>query len=46
MCDEHKVGGLWEDPERLKKYQKLFADAFPGQSALDILGRTPSHAKK
>ncbi len=24
MCEEHKYGGLFEDPERLKKYQKLF----------------------
>jgi hypothetical protein len=47
MCEEHKFGGLWEDPERLKKYQKLFEEAFPGQTALDILHRRPAkHAKK
>ncbi|MCX9075803.1 MAG: hypothetical protein OIN88_14330 [Candidatus Methanoperedens sp.] len=47
MCREHKFGGLFEDPERLEKYQKLFEEAFPGQTALDILHRTPAkHAKK
>ncbi len=47
MCKEHKFGGLWDDLERLERYQKLFAEAFPGQTALDILHRTPSkHAKK
>ncbi len=40
MCEEHKFGGLWEDPERLERYEKLFAEAFPGQTALDILHRT------
>jgi len=47
MCKEHKFGGLFEDPERLKRYQKLFEEAFPGQTALDILHRTPKkHARK
>jgi hypothetical protein len=47
MCKEHKFGGLWDDPERLERYEKLFAEAFPGQTALDILHRTPlKHAKK
>ncbi|MDO8724989.1 MAG: hypothetical protein Q7J35_02845 [Candidatus Methanoperedens sp.] len=42
MCNEHKFGGLWDDPERLKKYEKLFEDTFPGQTALDILHRKPA----
>ncbi|MDJ1421325.1 MAG: hypothetical protein M5U10_05350 [Candidatus Methanoperedens sp.] len=47
MCKEHKFGGLFEDPERLERYQKLFEEAFPGQTALDILHRKPAkHAKK
>ncbi len=41
MCEEHKFGGLFEDPERLKRYQKLFAEAFPGKTALDVLHRKP-----
>ncbi len=41
MCTEHKYGGLFEDPERLERYQKLFAEAFPGQTALDVLNRKP-----
>ncbi|MBU4223561.1 MAG: hypothetical protein KKD46_02320 [Euryarchaeota archaeon] len=46
MCEEHKYGGLFEDPERLKRYQKLFEEAFPGMTALDILHRKPKkHAK-
>ncbi len=42
MCKEEKVGDLWDDPERLERYQKLFAEAFPGKTALDILHRTPA----
>lgn len=42
MCKEHKFGGLWDDPERLKRYEKLFEEAFPGQTALDILHRKPA----
>ncbi len=41
MCDEHEIGGLFDDPERLARYQKNFANAFPGQTALDVLHRTP-----
>jgi len=40
MC-EHKFGGLLDDPERLERYQDLFAEVFPGKTALDILHRTP-----
>src|SRR5659263_275787 len=36
MCPETKLGGLLEDPERLERYQNLFAKAFPGQTALDV----------
>ncbi len=36
---EHEFGGLWEDPKRLERYQKLFAEAFPGKTALDVLHR-------
>jgi hypothetical protein len=46
MCPETKLGGLLEDPERLKRYQNLFAEAFPGQTALDVLHRNPENAKK
>ena len=45
MCEEHKFGGLFEDPERLERYQKLFADAFPGQTALDVLHRNEGESK-
>lgn len=38
---DNDFGGLFEDPERLERYQKLFADAFPGQTALDVLNRKP-----
>jgi hypothetical protein len=38
MC-EQKFGGLLDDPERLERYQKLFAEAFPGKTALDVLHR-------
>jgi len=40
MC-EHKFGGLLDDPERLERYQDLFAEVFLGKTALDILHRTP-----
>lgn len=47
MGKKQKIGGLWDDPERLERYQKLFEEAFPGQTALDILHRIPAkHAKK
>ncbi len=39
MCEEYETGGFWEDSERLEKLQKLFAEAFPGKTALDILHR-------
>jgi hypothetical protein len=45
MRPETKLGGLLEDPERLERYQNLFAKAFPGQTALDVLHRTED-AKK
>ncbi|MFZ3384184.1 MAG: hypothetical protein WA144_09685 [Candidatus Methanoperedens sp.] len=46
MCPETKLGGLLEDPERLERYQNLFAEAFPGQTALDVLHRNPAEDVK
>ena len=46
MCEEHKFGGLFEDPERLERYQNLFAEAFPGQTALEVLHRNPAEDAK
>jgi len=46
MCKEHKFGGLWDDPERLKRYEELFQEAFPGQTALEILNRKPAKDAK
>lgn len=41
MERDWKFGGLFDDPERLERYQKLFAEAFPGQTALDVLHKKP-----